>query len=956
VSLSQAERIDAICLRFEVAWKAGQRPRIEDYVPELPEAERCALLRELVPLELHHRSRTGERPTPEEYGLRFPELGALIRAIFAEAALSWFQQVSRDRATRRRGPAPETSADPEQTGPEVRARGPEGAPPRPAPGADLPVIPGHEILGILGRGSMGVVYKARQLGLNRTVALKMMRSAENATPEQRARFRVEAEAVARLQHPHIVQIYEVGEHNGLPYLALEFCPGGSLEQKLYGMPLPAQQAAELIEVLARAMHAAHRAGIIHRDLKPANILLTDEGAPKISDFGLAKQLDGAAVRTALGAILGTPCYMSPEQARGDASKVGPAADVYALGAILYEAVTGRPPFKAATASDTMRQVISLEPVPPRLLQPQVSRDLETICLKCLRKEPHRRYASALELAEDLRRFLGGRPVLARPVGFPVRGWRWCRRNPLAAGLLAAVVVALLAGTGFSSYFAIQAHAKAEETRRQQLLARRYLYAGHMHLAQRAWEGAQISLLRKLLDDQLPGETASEDLRGFEWHYWRKQCQRELLTLEGHTEEIRCVAYSPKSQLLASAAEDETVRIWNARTLREAFPALKGHGGRVYGVAFDPDGKLLASAEEKTVRIWDPATGKEVRVFEGHAGRVRCVAFSPDGKLLASAAEDGTVRIWDAQTRREALRVLKGRNVTVYGVAFSPDGKLLASGAADQKVRLWNPATGQEILPEPAGHGGAVRCVAFSPDGKLLASSSEDGTVALRDPATGKEILPPLKGHTTPVYGVTFSPDSRHLASAGHDGTVRVWKAATGREVLVLKGHARPVKSVAFCSPDGKRLASGAEDKTVRVWNTAVNEEGFPLAEHADTDPRVACTSDGQFRADVLADGTVQIRHTATGREVFLKGHAGPVYTVAFSPDAKRLASTSQDGTVRVWDVATGQEVLTLPGPSKPDYGLAFSPAGRRLALVSGTEIIRIWDTTTDQPASAAGNK
>jgi serine/threonine-protein kinase len=318
--------------------------------------------------------------------------------------------------------------------------------------APCPGIPGYEVLGVLGRGGMGVVYHARQAGLNRPVALKMILAGAHAGDDDRQRFLTEAVAVARLQHPNIVQIHEIGEADGQPFFSLELCPGGSLATKLAGTPLPPTKAARLGEVLARAVQAAHEAGIVHRDLKPANVLLTADGTPKVTDFGLAKKLDAAAGQTASGAIVGTPSYMAPEQAGGKAKEVGPAADVYALGAILYECLTGRPPFKAATAFDTVLQVLSEEPVPPGRLQPGLPRDLETICVKCLQKEQRKRYATAAQLANDLRRFQAGEPIRARRVGRLERGWKWARRNPAVAGLATAagaalllVVVALAAG-------------------------------------------------------------------------------------------------------------------------------------------------------------------------------------------------------------------------------------------------------------------------------------------------------------------------------------------------------------------------------------------------------------------------------------------------------------------------------------------------------------------------------
>jgi tetratricopeptide (TPR) repeat protein len=356
---------------------------------------------------------------------------------------------------------------------------PTQAPPKPdrknAPPAaeSCPQVKGYEILAELGRGGMGVVYKARQRGLNRLVALKMILEGSHAGADQLARFRREAEAVARLQHPHIVQIHEIGEQDGRPFFSMELVSGGSLADHLDGTPLDSRVAAEIVETLSRAVHAAHLCGIIHRDLKPANVLLqstltaedrrgkparalplrssasfaVQDFTPKISDFGLAKDVASAArdgvLRTGSGAIMGSPSYMAPEQAEVQRAAVGPAADVYGLGAILYELLTGRPPFKAASPLETVLQVLHEEPVPPRRFQPRLPRDLETICMTCLHKEPRKRYATAQALAEDLRCFLAGEPIRARPIGMLERGVKWARRRPAVAALIAVSVLALV---------------------------------------------------------------------------------------------------------------------------------------------------------------------------------------------------------------------------------------------------------------------------------------------------------------------------------------------------------------------------------------------------------------------------------------------------------------------------------------------------------------------------------
>jgi tetratricopeptide (TPR) repeat protein len=436
LSLSLARRVDAVCGRFEQAWANGQRPRIEDYLAEAAEPDRAALLRELIALEMGYRRKAGEKPQAAEYHARFADLARILSATGADT------------------PGPAT--------------------PAPDPGgAELPVLPGYEILQELGRGGMGVVYWAWQSGLYRSVALKMILAGAHAGPNELARFRTEAEAAARLQHAHIVQIHDIGQHDGRPFLALEYVDGGSLARQLDGTPWPAVRAVPLLETLARAIAHAHRQGVVHRDLKPGNVLLTKAGQPKVTDFGLAKLLAGGGdPLTRTGVILGTPSYMAPEQAEGKTQEVGPAADVYALGAILYELLTGRPPFKAATPLETVRQVLSSEPVPPRRLQPGVPRDLETICLKCLHKEPARRYATAEELADDLRRFQAREPIVARPVGRLERAWKWARRRPAAAALLGVVVLGLTGGVSGVLWYADRERALRQQAEHAEQQAKR----------------------------------------------------------------------------------------------------------------------------------------------------------------------------------------------------------------------------------------------------------------------------------------------------------------------------------------------------------------------------------------------------------------------------------------------------------------------------------------------------
>ena len=818
-----------------------------------------------------------------------------------------------------------------------------------------------ELLEEIARGAMGVVYKARQANLNRIVALKMILSGQLAGAADIDRFRMEAKAAASLDHPGIVPIFEIGEHDGHHYFAMGYIDGPSLASRIANGPLAPRDAARYASQIADAVQYAHDRGVIHRDLKPANILIDRDDRPKVTDFGLAKKFEGDSALTATGQVMGTPSYMPPEQASGDIRAIGPPADVYSLGATLYCLLTGRPPFLAAGIMETLAQVLEKEPLSPRKLNPEIAVDLETICLKCLEKDPSRRYGSAREVREELDRFLNDEPILARPIGPVARAWRWCGRNRAvaSAAALAASLVLLVAIAG--PIVAIRqaalrrgeaaarqtaetarnaesvARKSAEAARNAETIARRSAeratadlasekdravarnYASSVSLAHLETLNNNVFTARKILGD------CPDTARGWEWNYVDSLANPERLILRGHIGQVTTVRFSPDSRRLLSLGGDGKVVIWDVaegRQIRQFDPSAYQ--------TLSPDGRLLADWEGEEIVIRDASTGTTVTRFA--SGNTKPVArtFSPDGRYLTVAYDNMAVRVDLAN--HNAVSTLKGKmEGRKVELGMSPDGSHLAAGLVNGTILLWDGTAGSEPR-HLQGHLSFVDGLTFSPDGKTLVSASFDGTCRLWDVEAARE-LKVLRGHVGWVYKATFSPDGRYVASAGWDNSVRLWDVASGREVFQFRGNNAYAFNVAF-SPDGKAIASACADGSVRVWDVR------QALASADSIPEEMVRSSGETAGPRAREELDQyLMRYRTPDQALGIGHKSPVESVRFAPDGKSAATSGRDGTVRLWEPETGRSIRVIRVDKKNFASqVAFSFDGRALAVSTGKGI------------------
>ncbi len=887
---------------------------------------------------------------------------------------------------------------PARTGAEADPEATREAAPSPSerPGD---IIDRYKLMEKVGEGGCGVVYVADQTKpVRRRVALKVIKLGMD-TQQVVARFEAERQALAMMDHPNIAKVLDAGTtQTGRPYFVMELVRGTRITDYCDQANLSTRERLDLFIQVCQAIQHAHQKGIIHRDIKPSNILVTlHDGVPvpKVIDFGIAKATEGrltdATIYTQLHQFVGTPAYMSPEQAEMSGLDMDTRSDIYSLGVLLYELLAGSTPFDAnelmASGIDAMRKTIR-EREPPRpstrlatlgadqltttakrrsvessRLVHLLRGDLDWIVMKCLEKDRSRRYETANGLASDLKRHLNNEPVVARPPSTAYRFQKAFRRNKLAFTAAAAVAAALVLGATVSTWQAVRARqAEREQTRLKEVAvkaldgekaqalkategqqqAERSLYAAKMNLAQQAWQQNNVGRLRELLE-----ETATNALRGFEWNYWQRQTHLELFTLNGHGASIESVAFSPDGKRIVTGCFDRTwevnatAKVWDATSGKELL-TLSGHKSGVYSVAFSPDSQRIATGSwDGTAKVWDAVSGKLLSTLDVHGLQVWSVAFFPDGERIATANGDDTPKVWDWASGQELL-TLRGHTAPVWSVAISLDGRWIATGDMNGKARVWEASSGKDLLTIQA-HKGWIRSLAFSPDGQRIVTSSagsDDGTAKVWEVASGRELFT-IRGHSAGIGSVAFSPDGQRILTGSGDQTARMWDAASGKELFTLKGHSGGLHAVAF-SRDGQRIATGGDDNTVKVWDAAGAKE-LTLEGHKDHVRSVAFSSDGQRIATGSYDQTVKVWDAVSGKEVIpIQGHGARIRAVAFSPDRQRIVTGGWDGLARVWDAIKGRQLTTLQGHANWVNSVAFSSDGQRILTGSSDATAKLW--------------
>ena len=833
------------------------------------------------------------------------------------------------------------------------------------------VLGDFRIVREIGRGGMGVVYESEQLSLGRRVALKILQASSAIDPKQFQRFQVEAHAAACLHHPHIVPVFTMGNERGLYYYAMQYIEGQGLDavirdlRQLEGLDRedvegPASVCSPRLEFprgrgyyesvarlgvqAAEALDHTHSLGILHRDIKPANLLIDSHGDLWVSDFGLARvQADSGLTTT--GGVLGTARYMSPEQTLGERGVVDHRSDIYSLGATLYELLTLQPAHDGLDRPGLLRRIGVEEPKPPRLINPAIPRDLETVVLKAMSRDLPQRYASARDLADDLQRFLDHRPVRARRPGLGARALKWIKRNKPAA----AATALILAVSGLTAGVVRN---NLERNRQLELAARQTRYVNDIARARHLIEQSDLTEAARVLGNQRPGR-GELDVRSFPWYYLWRVCNARPGRLPGHSDSDRRAVYhvefAPRGDRLVSCGEDGTVRLWNwpSGDLRRV---LRGHDGEVNWATFSPDGSRLATAgDDRTARLWDlTGTGDDRPVTVGrHNDMVSCVVFTPDGLRLISSGLDRQVKLWDVATGRELAS-----SFGHPGLALSPDGKTLAA-AAGQAVRLMDAGSLRERL-DLSGSPTRIADVAFSHSGRLLASTSDVPDKAVRVwSVSGGEALATAWGHGGYPERVAFTRDDRVVVTCG-DGTVRFWDAETLLPLGVDRDE--PVRhwSVAL-SPDGRVLAASAEDGKIRLWEPRSPQDRtvfrLPLARveslafSPTSDALVVAGPKEGGEAERVAVVSCDLGgdRPARPREIAAPGR---VLDSQLSRDGGTLATLEGDATLRLWNLSTGMPGQSVQLPRVGAYELDELEGTRLLfrRMQSNAMEPAVWET------------
>jgi eukaryotic-like serine/threonine-protein kinase len=813
----------------------------------------------------------------------------------------------------------------------------------------------YELLEEIARGGMGVVYKARQRGLDRMVAVKMILVERFAGKQSVQRFRGEAAAAGVLQHPNIVAIHEIGLHEGQHFFSMDYVEGQNLAQLVGHRPLPALKAARYLLRIAEAVHYAHEQGILHRDLKPSNVLIdaaTDQ--PRITDFGLAKRLESDSVLasgfsslTLSGQVLGSPNFMPPEQASRGRGKVGRPSDVFGLGGILYFLLTARAPFQGESLEATISQVLNVEPVSPRLLNPSLPRDLETLCLRCLEKEPARRYATAQDLADELGRFLEDKPILARPVSRPEKVWRWCRRNPVVAALATAAVVIFLVGFAGVTWQGQRASRAAAETKVQRDLAQGHLYAAQMKLVHVACQAGKIGRALEMLRAQQP-PPGQRDFRGFDWRFLYRLCVSPSEVLATNASGFQSVDFSSDGRTVAFGTGDGMVEIFEAETWRRVaqWPA---HHGIIASLAFGGRSAhwlATVSSDDGLLKLWDLTSQRAFFTTNSLRGihSFLKLGFSPGGRFLAAPAPftpfELSVNLWEIlpSPRGGAPTVTLKTNLPFGGpAAFSPDERTMAvcnQPPFQFTVSLYDLSDGATKNLGQA-HSDGITCIAFSPDGRRLATGSSDERAVLWDVKRGSTNRV-LQGGLIVVSSVAFAPDSQTLFASCWDQNIYSWNLEEPARPNVLAGHSAVVNALAI-APNGRWLASAGQDGTTRLWSLG-SKDTAAVAQPA---PEFS---------------------TLLRSEDMLSPTLGPVgaYVVAVSPDQCRVAAVAGDKLI-LCDLKTGAVLTSVAATNvfavatTAFRSATFSPDGRRLAVGGDDGTAAFLDAVTLQPLTTPTN-